>query len=87
MKHSVVDDASRPARHKLAHGYLPENDRFALGGAAPRHAAHGGGCVAYFNYIIRLLDTRRTIILLTNHLGVPGPRIRAHQVAEILFSD
>jgi hypothetical protein len=28
---------------------------------------------------------RRTIIVLTNHLGVPGPRIRAHHVAEILF--
>ncbi|HKN08035.1 MAG TPA: hypothetical protein VJ376_00890 [Pseudomonadota bacterium] len=24
-----------------------------------------------------------TIIVLTNHPGVPGPRIRAHQVAEI----
>ena len=31
--------------------------------------------------------TQRTIIVLTNHPGVPGPRIRAHQVAEILFSD
>jgi CubicO group peptidase (beta-lactamase class C family) len=165
MKHTVVYDASRPARHKLAHGYLPEKDRFerwdypmltagdgglfstlddlllwdqalnterlvpkaaleqaftsgttndgtavgygfgwitnvfpycnatereqllALGGEGLRHVVHGGGCVAYFNYIIRLLDTRRTIILLTNHLAVPGPRIRAHQVAEILFSD
>src|SRR3979490_456979 len=28
MKHTVVYDASRPVRHKLAHGYLPENDRF-----------------------------------------------------------
>jgi CubicO group peptidase (beta-lactamase class C family) len=52
-----------------------------------RYVAHGGGCVAYFNYMIRLLDTRRTIIVLTNHLGITGPRIRAHQVAEILFSD
>jgi hypothetical protein len=24
---------------------------------------------------------------LTNHLGVPGPRIRGHQVAKILFGD
>jgi T5SS/PEP-CTERM-associated repeat protein len=24
---------------------------------------------------------------MTNHLGIPGPPIRAHQVAEILFSD
>jgi hypothetical protein len=32
-------------------------------------------------------NTQRTIIVLTNHPGVPGPRIRAHQVAEILFSD
>jgi hypothetical protein len=39
------------------------------------------------NYIIRLLDTQLTIVVLTNHPGVPGPRIRAHQVAEILFSD
>src|SRR5216684_3134253 len=162
MKHTVVYDASRPARHKLAHGYLEEKDQFerwdypmltagdgglfstlddlflwdqalnterlvpkaaleqaftsgttndgtsvgygfgwitnvfpycnaaereqllALGGAGLRHVAHGGGCVAYNNYMIRFLDVRRSIILLTNHLGVPGPRIRAHQVAEIL---
>ena len=32
-------------------------------------------------------NTQRTIIVLTNHPGVPGTRIRAHQVAEILFSD
>ena len=32
-------------------------------------------------------NAQRTIIVLTNHPGVPGPRIRAHQVAEILFSD
>jgi hypothetical protein len=25
-------------------------------GANLRYVAHGGGCVAYFNYIIRLLD-------------------------------
>jgi hypothetical protein len=37
--------------------------------------------------MIRLLDTQRTIIVLTNHLGVPGPRIRTHQVAKILFGD
>ena len=52
-----------------------------------RHAAHGGSLCAYNNYIIRFLDTRRTIVLLTNHRAVPGPRIRAHQVANILFSD
>jgi hypothetical protein len=60
---------------------------FALCGPGLRHVAHGGSCVAYYNYIMRLLDTQRTIIVLTNHPGVPGPRIRAHQVAEILFSD
>jgi hypothetical protein len=27
------------------------------------------------------------LFLLTNHPGVPGPRIRGHQVAEILFGD
>jgi CubicO group peptidase (beta-lactamase class C family) len=59
----------------------------ALGGAGLRHVAHGGSLVTYYNYMIRLLDTQRTIIVLTNHLGIPGPRIRAHQVAEILFSD
>ena len=32
-------------------------------------------------------NTQRTITVLTNHPGFPGPRIRAHQVAEILFSD
>jgi hypothetical protein len=31
-----------------------------------RYVSHGGGCVAYFNYIIRLLDTQRTILVLTN---------------------
>jgi CubicO group peptidase (beta-lactamase class C family) len=173
MKHTVAYDQSRPARHRLAHGYLQENDRFkrwdypmltvgdggifstlddlflwdrALNterllpkgalkqtftsgktnegtpvgygfgwytddssfltaaereqrlvlGPDLRYVSHGGGCVAYFNYIIRLLDTQRTILVLTNcgpitpawrlHLGgIPSPRIRAHQVAEILF--
>lgn len=175
MKHTVVYDQSRPQRHKLAHGYLQEKDRFqrwdypmltagdgglfstlndmflwdqalngerlvpkaaleraftsgvaidgtpvgygfgwytnvflylsaaerkqliAVGGADLRHVAHGGGCVAYHNYIIRLLDTRRTILVLTNcgpiapaqgpgsDRGIPGPRIRAHRIAEILF--
>jgi len=175
MKHTVAYDQSRAPRHKLAHGYLRENDRFerwdypmltvgdgglfstlddlflwdqALNterlvpkaaleqaftsgttsdgtpvdygfgwytnvfpivsagereqlralGADLRHVAHGGGCVAYFNYIIRLLDTRRTILVLTNcgpltpvaqlhRGGIPSPRIRAHQVAAILFAD
>jgi CubicO group peptidase (beta-lactamase class C family) len=165
MKHTVVYDASRPARHKLAHGYWSEEGQFqrwdypmlttgdgglfstlddlflwdqalnaerlvpkaalkqaftsgttndgtsvgygfgwitnvipyckdaereqllALGGASLRHVAHGGSCVAYYNYVIRFLDTQRTILVLTNYPGVPGPRIRAHQVAEILFSD
>jgi hypothetical protein len=31
-----------------------------------RYVTHGGGCVAYFNYIIRLLDTQRTVLVLTN---------------------
>ena len=52
-----------------------------------RHVAHGGSLCAYNNYTVRFLDTRRTIVLLTNCQAVPGPRIRAHQVAEILFSD
>ena len=70
--------------------YLSAAERdqlLALGGAGLRHVAHGGSLVAYYNYIIRFLDSQRTIIVLTNHPGVPGPRIRAHQVAEILFSD
>src|SRR5262245_37915007 len=161
MKHTVVYDASRPARHKLAHGYWEEKGQFerwdypllttgdgglfstlddlflwdqalnterlvpkaALARAFTsgttndgtpigygfgwftnvfpglRHVAHGGSLVAYYNYIIRFLDTRRTIVVLTNrgpiapaselghHPGIPGPRVRAHQVAEILFSD
>jgi CubicO group peptidase (beta-lactamase class C family) len=161
MKHTVVYDASRPARHKLAQGYWEEKGQFerwdyplltagdggmfstlddlflwdqalnterlvpkaALERAFTsgttndgtrvgygfgwftnvfpglRHVAHGGSLVAYYNYIIRFLDSRRTIIVLTNrgpiapaseprrHPGIPGPRIRAHQVAEILFSD
>jgi CubicO group peptidase (beta-lactamase class C family) len=175
MKHTVAYDQSRPTRHKLAHGYLQEKNRFerwdypmltagdgglfstlddlflwdqALNterlvpkaaleqaftsgttkdgspvdyrfgwytnifpivsasereqlralGADLRYVAHGGGCVVYFNYIIRLLDTRRTILVLTNcgpitpvaelhRGGIPSPRIRAHQVAGILFVD
>lgn len=173
MKNSVAYDASRPARHKLAHGYWKEkdqferwdypmltvgdgglfstlddlflwdqalnterlvskatlelaftsgmtNDRTPVGygfgwhtnvfpllstaereqllalGADLRHVAHGGGCVAYYNYMIRFLNTRRTVIVLMNGgpiapakgplgTGIPGPRVRAHQVAEILF--
>jgi CubicO group peptidase (beta-lactamase class C family) len=69
-----------------------------LGGANLRYVAHGGSCVAYYNYMLRLLDKKRTIIVLTN-CGPPvpasqakqgdliSPRIRAHQVAEILFGD
>jgi CubicO group peptidase (beta-lactamase class C family) len=177
MKHTVVYDPSRPARHKLAHAYWEEEGQFerwdypllnagdgglfstlddlflwdqalnterlvpkaalersftsgttddgmpvnygfgwitnvipylsaverkqllGLGGASLRHVAHGGSCVAYYNYIIRFLDTQRTIVVLTNrgpiapaseprgHPGIPGPRVRAHQVAEILFGD
>jgi CubicO group peptidase (beta-lactamase class C family) len=60
------------------------------------HVAHGGSLGAYNNYIIRFLDTQRTIIVLTNlgpiepvyrPPGLRGPGPRAHQVAEILFSD
>jgi CubicO group peptidase (beta-lactamase class C family) len=158
MRHTVVYDASRPARHKLAQGYLKQDGRFerwdypllttgdgglfstiddlflwdqALNGerlvakatlerafasgttndgipvdygfgwytnAFPggRHVAHGGMLAAYNNYIVRFPDTARTIIILTNHgpiervyhpAGVRGPRIRAIQVAEILFGD
>jgi CubicO group peptidase (beta-lactamase class C family) len=61
---------------------------------APRHVAHGGTLVAYCNYIIRYLDTQRTIIILTNRGPVPrewqpgairGPRPRALEIAKILF--
>jgi hypothetical protein len=45
-----------------------------LDGAGPRHIARGGSLVAYYNYIIRLLDTQRTIVVLTNHAGNPNPR-------------
>ena len=175
MKHTVAYDQSRPARHRLAHGYWKEKEQFerwdypmlttgdgglfstlddlflwdqalnaerlvskaaleraftsgttndgtsvgygfgwitnvfpycnateceqllALGGADLRHVAHGGSCVAYYNYMLRLLDTKRTIIVLTNCGPVVpaseakcgdliSPRVRAHQVAEILFS-
>jgi CubicO group peptidase (beta-lactamase class C family) len=173
MQHTVAYDQSRPARHKLAHGYLQEKDQFerwdypmltvgdgglfstlddmflwdqALNserliskgaleqaftsgktndgtpvdygfgwytnvssflsagereqlrslGADLRYVAHGGGCVAYFNYIIRLLDTQRTVLVLTNcgpitpvsqlhRGGIPSPRIQAHRVAALLF--
>jgi CubicO group peptidase (beta-lactamase class C family) len=82
--------------------YLSAAERtqlLALGGAGQRHVAHGGSLVAYYSYIIRSLDTQRTIIVLTNrgpiapasephrHPGIPGPRVRAHRVAEILFGD
>jgi CubicO group peptidase (beta-lactamase class C family) len=158
MKHTLVYDASRPACHKLAQGYLEENGKFvrwdyplltvgdgglfstlddlflwdqalnterlvpkaALGQAFTsgttndgtplgygfgwftnafpglRHVAHGGSLGAYNNYIIRFLDLQRTIVVLTNlgpiepvyrPPGLRGPRPRAHQVAQILFSD
>ncbi len=70
-----------------------EREQLRALGADLRYVAHGGGCVAYFNYIMRLLDTRRTILVLTNcgpitpaaqlhRGGIPSPRIRTHQVAE-----
>jgi CubicO group peptidase (beta-lactamase class C family) len=68
--------------------YLTPAEReqlLAVGGADLRHVAHGGG-LYHYNYIIRLLDTQRAIVVLTNFAGARGPRIRAHQVAEILFS-
>jgi hypothetical protein len=37
-----------------------------------RHVAHGGSPVAYYNYIIRFLDTQCTIIVLTNHAAFPA---------------
>jgi len=175
MKHTVVYDESRPIRHKLAHGYWKEHDRFerldypmltagdgglfstlddlflwdqalnterlvskamlaraftsgatndgtqvgygfgwitnvfpylsdaerkqldALGSTDLRHVAHGGSWPTYYNYIIRLLDSQRTIIVLSNrgpiapakarigHTGFDGPRGRAHRIAEIVF--
>lgn len=50
-----------------------------------RHAAHGGSLGPYNNCLVRYLDRQRSIVLLTNHYGVPGPRIRVQQVAEIAF--
>jgi CubicO group peptidase (beta-lactamase class C family) len=156
MTHTVAYDASRPARHKLVHGYMEEHGQFERwdyplltvgdGGLFStlddlflwdqalntdrlvpratlerafasgttddgveigygfgwhtnsfpglRHVAHGGSLGAYNNYMIRFLDTRRTVIVLTNRGpiepvfrpgGLRGPRPRAHQVAEILF--
>lgn len=70
--------------------YLTEGEPeqlLTLGGAGLRYVAHGGNLVAYNNYVVRFLDTRRTIIVMTNHRGIPGPRIRAHQVGQILFSE
>jgi CubicO group peptidase (beta-lactamase class C family) len=74
-----------------------EREQLRALGTDLRYVAHGGGCVAYFNYMIRLLDTQRTILVLTNcgpitpaselhRGGIPSPRIRAHKVAEILFA-
>lgn len=68
----------------------------AIGGPGLRHVAHGGSCVAYYNYTIRLLETRRTVTILTNGGPLvpssearPGdlisPRIRGHRVADIFF--
>jgi CubicO group peptidase (beta-lactamase class C family) len=51
--------------------------------AGLRHVAHGGSLGAYNNYIIRFLDQPLTIVVLCNHRCVPGPRIRAHRIAEI----
>jgi len=69
--------------------YLTPAEREQLlavgGGADLRHVAHGGS-LYHYNFIIRLLDTQRTIVVLTNLAGARSPRIRAHQVAEILFS-
>jgi CubicO group peptidase (beta-lactamase class C family) len=164
MRHTVVYDTTRPAVHKLAHGYWNENGSFKrwdyplltagdggifstvddlflwdqalntellvpkaalvqsftsgasndgtsvgygfgwitnvlphcnaaereqlleLCGIDFRHVAHGGSLGAYCNYIIRFLDAQRTIIVLSNDMGA-SPRIRAHQVAKIAFSD
>jgi CubicO group peptidase (beta-lactamase class C family) len=156
MTHTVVYDASRPARHNLVRGYMEENGQFEFwdyplltvgdGGLFStlddlflwdqalnterlvpsaaleraftsgttddgieigygfgwhtdsfpglRHVAHGGSLGAYNNYMIRFLDTHRTVIVLTNRGpiepvfrpgGIRGPRPRAHQVAEICF--
>jgi hypothetical protein len=72
-----------------------EREQLLALGADLCHAAHGGSCVAYYNYIVRL---QPAILVLTSggpiapasephRWGIPGPRVRAHQVAEILFSD
>ncbi len=74
-----------------------EREQLRALGTDLRYVAHGGGCVAYFNYMIRLLDTQRTILILTNcgpitpasephRGGIPSPRTRAHKIAEILFA-
>ena len=48
-----------------------------------RHVAQGGSLCAYNNYIIRFLDHQLTVIVLINHQYVPGPRVRAHEVAKL----
>ena len=59
-----------------------EREQLLALGADLRHVAHGGGCVAYYNYMIRFLDTRRTVIVLMNG-GPIAPRkdhlVRASQ--------
>jgi len=50
-----------------------------------RHVAHGGSLGPYNTCMVRYLDMQRTIVLLTNRIGVPGPRVRVQQVADILF--
>ena len=42
MKHTVVYDASRPARHKLAHAYWEEKDQFERWGYPLLTAGDGG---------------------------------------------
>ncbi|MBR0849168.1 beta-lactamase family protein [Bradyrhizobium diazoefficiens] len=69
--------------------YCNEAEReqlLALGGIDFRHVAHGGSLGAYCNYIVRFLDAKRTIIVLSNDTAL-SPRIRAHQVATIIFGD
>lgn len=63
-----------------------EREQLLALGVDFRHVAHGGSLGAYCNYIIRFLDAQRTIIVLSNDKGL-SPRIRAHQVAKIVFSN
>jgi CubicO group peptidase (beta-lactamase class C family) len=143
MKHTVAYDQSRPARHKLAHGYWKEKDQFerwdypmqTLGDGGlfstlndlflwdqalnterlvPKAALeqaftsgttndgtpidYGFGWYTNVSSFLSAAESKQLLALgadlryvahggACNHGGLTSPRVRAHQVAEILFSD